>query len=91
MCILLSVLTMPKIINIIGGLKMFVIKTHSMGSRIMLRGLGIGCRSGDSPLVWTNSKSSALTLSYEECASVISFIVDVICYELDGDLYISEV
>ena len=70
---------------------MFVIKRHSMGSRIMLRGLGIGCCSGDSPLVWTTSKSSALQLSYEEAESVIGFIVDDIWYELDGDLYISEV
>ena len=70
---------------------MFVIKTHSMGARIMLRGLGIGCRYGDSPLVWTTSKSSALQLSYDEAESVIRFIVDVICYELEGDLYIAEV
>ena len=70
---------------------MFVLKTHSMGSRIMLRGVGIGCLCSDSPLVWTTSKSAALQLGYDECESVIRFIVEVIDYNLEDDLYIAEV
>ena len=72
---------------------MFVIKTHSMGSRIVLKGLGLGSRSkpSSSALDWTTCKGDYLLLSYEEAESVIQFIIDVIDYELDGDLYISGV
>ena len=72
---------------------MFVIKTRSMGSRIALKGLGLGSRSrpNSSSLDWTTCKGDYLLLSYEEAESVIQFIIDVIDYELEDDLYISEV
>ena len=71
---------------------MFVIKTRSMGSRIALKGLGLGSRSrSSSSLDWTTCKGDYLLLSYEEAEGVIQFIIDVIDYELEDDLYISEV
>ena len=72
---------------------MFVIKTHSMGNRIALKGLGLGSRArpNSSALDWTTCKGDYLVLSYNECESVIRFIIECIDWELDGDLYIAEV
>lgn len=74
--------------------KLYVLARYVDGLKLMVRGLGIGSRNphmfGDN-LDWTSSERIAIQFNKEEAEATLRFIVDVIDYEQDGNLYILEV
>ena len=64
----------------------YVIKSYDRPG-FMIAGIGIGeCCTTDN-VIWTDTEADALLLEEEEAAAVITFISDVIDWELAEGLY----
>lgn len=64
----------------------YVIKSYDRPG-FMIAGIGVGECSTPSQVVWTQSEADALQLEEGEAAAAITFISDVIDWELAEGLY----
>ena len=64
----------------------YVIKSHEKPG-FMIAGIGVGACETLAPVIWTRSETEALQLEEEEALAAITFIGDVIDWELAEGLY----